>query len=112
MGMGTQGHGRMCLTTATITPRPISSTHHQPYNYYLNYAPGTQARQAHLLDGGLAGAGFIDAIDHGSLPQVAFYKPQGNLNEHSGYADIQSGDRHIADLIEHLEKSPSGRTCW
>ena len=26
----------------------------------------------------------------GKLPQVAFYKPQGNLNEHSGYADIAS----------------------
>ena len=68
--------------------------------------PGTPARAAHLLDGGLAGTRFIAAIDQGSLPQVAFYKPQGNLNEHSGYADIRSGDQHIADLIDHLEKSP------
>ncbi|MBL7232692.1 acid phosphatase [Komagataeibacter oboediens] len=87
-------------------PAPDFQYHHQPYNYYLNYAPDTAARQAHLRDGGLAGARFIDAIDHGTLPQVAFYKPQGNLNEHSGYADIQSGDQHIADLIDHLEKSP------
>ena len=45
-------------------------------------------------------------IDDGKLPQVAFYKPQGNINEHSGYADIQAGDQHIADVVSHLEKSP------
>jgi phospholipase C len=37
---------------------------------------------------------------------VAFYKPQGNLNEHSGYADVEAGDHHIADVVAHLEKSP------
>ena len=37
---------------------------------------------------------------------MTFYKPQGNLNEHAGYADVMSGDQHIADVVEHLEKSP------
>nr|WP_193731365.1 acid phosphatase [Komagataeibacter sp. FXV3] len=87
-------------------PAPDFQYHHQPYNYYVRYAPGRKARRKHLRDGGLGGAGFIDAIDRGTLPQVSFYKPQGNLNEHSGYADIQSGDHHIADLVAHLEKSP------
>jgi acid phosphatase len=36
---------------------------------------------------------------------VTFYKPQGNLNEHAGYADVMSGDHHIADVIAHLQKS-------
>ena len=40
------------------------------------------------------------------MPQVTFYKPQGNLNEHPGYADVLSGDEHIADVVAHLEKSP------
>ena len=52
------------------------------------------------------GAEFIKAIDSGSLPQVAFYKPQGNLTQHSGYANIAAGDEHFADIIAHLEKSP------
>ena len=52
------------------------------------------------------GVEFIKAIDAGKLPQVTFYKPQGNLNEHAGYADVMSGDQHIADVIAHLEKSP------
>ena len=52
------------------------------------------------------GVEFIKAIDAGQLPQVTFYKPQGNLNEHAGYADVLAGDQHIADVVAHLEKSP------
>jgi acid phosphatase len=85
---------------------PTFQFHHQPFNYFVNFAPGTAARAEHLKDGGINGAGFIKAIDAGELPHVAFYKPQGNLNEHAGYADVISGDRHIADLVAHLEKSP------
>ncbi len=81
-------------------------THHQPFNFFASTAPGTPARAEHLRDGGIDGAAFIRAIDEGSLPQVAFYKPQGNLNEHAGYADVASGDRHLAELIHHLERSP------
>ena len=88
------------------SPVPNFQFHHQPFNYYASFAPGTAARAEHLRDGGLAGTEFIKAIDGGKLPQVSFYKPQGDLNEHSGYADIQSGDAHIADVIAHLEKSP------
>jgi len=85
---------------------PNFQFHHQPFNYFANFAPGTAARTAHLRDGGMAGVAFIKAIDAGELPTVTFYKPQGNLNEHSGYADVMSGDQHIADVVAHLEKSP------
>jgi phospholipase C len=85
---------------------PNFQFHHQPFNYYAAYAPGTPARAEHLKDAGLDGAAFIKAIDAGALPQVAFYKPQGNLNEHAGYTDVLSGDQHIADVISHLQKSP------
>lgn len=88
------------------SPTPNFQFHHQPFNYYQSFAPGTAARAEHLRDGGFAGAKFIDAIDRGELPHVAFYKPQGNLNEHSGYADVMSGDQHIADVISHLKRSP------
>ncbi|WP_321909172.1 acid phosphatase [Paraburkholderia sp. J11-2] len=85
---------------------PNFQPHHQPFNYFANYAPGTDARAKHLLDGGMDGTEFIKAIDAGALPAVAFYKPQGNLNEHAGYTDVASGDQHIADVIAHLQKSP------
>ena len=80
--------------------------HHQPFNYYQDLAPGTAARAEHLRDGGLDGAAFLAAIDAGTLPQVTFYKPQGSQNQHAGYANINVGDEHIADVIHHLEQSP------
>ncbi len=85
---------------------PTFQFHHQPFNYFANYAPGTSARDEHLKDGGMNGVEFIKAIDAGALPQVTFYKPQGNLNEHANYANVMDGDQHIADLVAHLEKSP------
>lgn len=87
-------------------PVPNFQTHHQPFNYFAAYAPGTPARKEHLRDGGLGGNDFMLDIDTGSLPAVSFYKPQGNLNEHPGYTDVQSGDAHIVDVIHHLEQSP------
>jgi acid phosphatase len=69
-------------------------------------APGTAARAEHLKDGGLGGGEFIKVIDQGALPQVVFYKPQGNLNEHPGYTDVLDGDHHVADVITHLQNGP------
>jgi len=100
------GAWQVTLDGKNGSPVPTFQYHHQPYNYFAAYAPGTRQREEHLKDGGLDGSEFIKAIDAGTLPPVAFYKPQGNLNEHAGYADVLSGDKHIADLIEHLEKSP------
>ncbi len=94
------------LKGGNATPVPNFQYHHQPFNYFADMAPGTPARAAHLRDGGLGGAAFIAAIDAGKLPPVTFYKPQGNLNEHAGYADIATGDQHLADVVHHLEQSP------
>lgn len=76
--------------------------HHQPLNYFAQFAPGTANRAQHLLDGDA----FTTAIDQGTLPHVAFYKPPGRLTQHPSYTDIQSGDLHIADLLDHLKRSP------
>ncbi len=100
------GGWQYVLDNGNTKPVPNFQYHHQPFNYFARYAPGTQARAEHLKDAGLAGVSFIQVIDEGKLPQVSFYKPQGNLNQHSGYADVQAGDDHIANVIEHLQKSP------
>ncbi|KWK33016.1 acid phosphatase [Burkholderia stagnalis] len=89
---------------------PDFQYHHQPFNYFVKYAPGTEARRRHLRDAGLGDAPstnrLLADIDAGRLPAVTFYKPQGNLNMHAGYADIASGDRHIATVIEHIRRGP------
>jgi len=81
---------------------PYFVPHHQPFNYFARFAPGTPDRERHLKDY----ADLAADIERGFLPQVAFYKPQGTLNEHPGYADVLAGDRHIADLIAKIKASP------
>ncbi|MFM0470318.1 acid phosphatase [Paraburkholderia strydomiana] len=89
---------------------PDFQYHHQPFNYFANYAPGTAARRKYLRDAGLGNDAstnrLIADIDAGRLPAVTFYKPQGDLNMHAGYADVESGDRHISTVIEHIQKGP------
>ena len=80
---------------------PNFVVHHQPFNYFARFAPGTRDREEHLKDY----ADLVAAIDKGELPQVAFYKPQGSLNEHPGYADVLSGDIHIAELAARIRAS-------
>lgn len=81
---------------------PNFQPHHQPFNYFTQFAPGTQARTDHLKDG----SDLMTAITNGTLPQVVFYKPQGNQNQHAGYTDVVSGDAHISDVIDKLMASP------
>jgi acid phosphatase len=100
------GAWQVALDGKNKAPVPNFQFHHQPFNYFAQFAPGTDMRAQHLKDGGMDGTEFIKAIDGGHLPQVTFYKPQGNLNEHAGYADVMDGDNHIADVIAHLQKSP------
>jgi len=80
--------------------------HHQPFNYFKRFDPttvaGSEERKQHLKD-------YSDLqkdIMAGTLPSVVFYKPQGNLNQHPGYADVMSGDAHIAETVHELQKSP------
>ncbi len=80
--------------------------HHQPFNYFKRFDPATAAgsleRTRHLKDY----ADLQKDIVAGMLPPVVFYKPQGNLNQHPGYANVISGDAHIAQVIHELQKSP------
>src|SRR6266853_1367566 len=76
--------------------------HHQPFNYFARFAPGTEDRATHLKDG----EDLLRDIDAGTLPQVSFYKPIGHLTQHPSYTDVVSGDIHIAELLDRIRKSP------
>jgi phospholipase C len=91
---------RVIYTAAAESPN--FQPHHQPFNYFARFAPGTADRAAHLKDEDE----FVAAIDQGTLPQVAFFKPAGRYTEHPSYTDVMSGDEHIAMLLERLKKSP------
>ncbi len=90
---------------------PNFQYHHQPFNYFKQQGPENRVeRDKRLRDGGLGDEAstnrfFADA-QAGKLPAVTFYKPQGNLNMHAGYADVASGDRHIARALKVLQESP------
>jgi acid phosphatase len=83
---------------------PDFQPHHQPFNYYARFDPQMHPdqRKEHLKD-------YDDLLAEnaaGRLPQVVFYKPQGNLNQHPGYASIADGDAHIAELVAKLQAGP------
>jgi phospholipase C len=81
---------------------PMFQPHHQPFNYYARFAPGTSDRAQHLKDGD----DFLHDIAAGTLPAVSFYKPAGRYTQHPSYTDVKSGDQHMADLLEKLRAGP------
>jgi len=92
---------------ATPGGNPDFQPHHQPFNYYERFDPVAHAdqRAAHLKDY----SALLAAAAAGRLPAVTFYKPQGNLNQHAGYASVAEGDAHIAGLVATLRASPQWR---
>ncbi len=106
----TNGTGTTCADPNTAAgavfpncPGKLFQYHHQPFNYYANYAPGTAARTAHLRDE----AEFIAAANGStstcSLKPVSIIKPEGDENEHPGYASEPGGSDHLVDLIKAVE---------
>ena len=76
--------------------------HHQPFNYFERFAPGTPDRAEHLKDY----EDLVRDVDAGRLPQVTFYKPVGRLNQHPSYTELASGDEHIDALLQRLRAGP------
>jgi acid phosphatase len=81
---------------------PMFQPHHQPFNYFARFAPGTADRERHLRDG----EDFMQAIARGTLPPVSFYKPAGINTQHPSYTDIMTGDEHIDAVLQRLRASP------
>ncbi|MDB5873185.1 MAG: acid phosphatase [Ramlibacter sp.] len=100
-GRQAPGVDRKIIYTSGVNS-PNFQAHHQPFNYYLRYAPGTAERAAHLLDAD----DFLAAAAAGTLPAVSFYKPAGKNSQHPGDSDIMTGDAYIAGLLEKLRASP------
>lgn len=74
--------------------------HHQPFVFYANYAPDSQARSEHLKD-----KNQLLADLKGSFPQVAFFKPAGSKNQHPGYATVSEADQEVKEIVEAIRGS-------
>jgi phospholipase C len=85
---------------------PNFQPHHQPFNYFARYAPGTSERALHLRDG----EDFSNDITAGKLPAVSFYKPAGRDSQHPSYTDVVSGDAHMAGLLDKLRAGPQWKS--
>ena len=109
----TNGAGPTCSDTNTISGATypycadkLFQFHHQPFNYFANYAPGTDARAAHLGDE----KDFLHVANSSTatecnLKPVSFVKPIGAENEHPGYTNESAGSSHLVDLIKAVEAS-------
>jgi acid phosphatase len=95
---------KVIYAPATPAGSPDFQPHHQPFNYFADFDPAThaKARSEHLKDYD----DLLADISAGRLPPVVFYKPQGNFNQHPGYARLTDGDAHIADLVGKLRAGP------
>ena len=85
-------------------PGPLFQYHHQPFNYFANYAPGKPGR-SHLKDE----RRFVTAARTGQLPTVSFVKPYGAENEHPGYASEPNGSDHLVNLLKAVTNGPDAK---
>jgi phospholipase C len=86
-------------------PDKLFQFHHQPFNYYEAYAPGTQARRNHLRDEQEFLGLTRRSGDGCRLKPVSFVKPIGAENEHPGYASEPHGSGHLVELLKAIEGS-------
>jgi phospholipase C len=86
-------------------PAPTFQFHHQPFAFFANYADDTKGKKEHLKDE----TEFITAAQNGTLPTVSFVKPLGINNEHPGYTDLQTGEKHTVELINDVLSGPNAK---
>jgi acid phosphatase len=108
----TNGNGPTCTDPNANTsvgyplcPDKNFQYHHQAFNYFANFAPGTQARVDHLKDE----AEFFAAAHNGTLKPVSFIKAVGEDNEHPGYTSESGGSNHLVDLIQAVVNGPNAK---
>lgn len=87
-------------------PDKLFQFHHQPFNYFASFAPGTAQRTEHLRDE----VEFIGRAQAGRLPSVSFVKPIGAENEHPGYTGETGGSDHLVSLLKAIERGPDARS--
>jgi acid phosphatase len=86
-------------------PDKLFQYHHQPFNYFRSFAPGTVQRRRHLRDEAEFQALAAASRGRCRLKRVSFVKPVGAENEHPGYASEHAGSDHLVDLLRAIRRS-------
>lgn len=74
--------------------------HHQAFNYFRKFADtASNYRKAHLKDE----KRFFEDLACGRLPAVSWIKPEGEQNEHPGYALLVDGQKHVKAIVDSLK---------
>jgi acid phosphatase len=111
----TNGDGPTCSDPQTAAgasypncPNAVFQYHHQAFNYFYDFRPGTFNRQEHLRDE----AEFMQLAESSgkkgkecNLKDVSFVKPIGLDNEHPGYTSETAGSNHLVALLKAIEGS-------
>ena len=117
----TNGDGPTCSDPQTAAgavfpncPNAVFQYHHQPFNYFFKYRPGTFARQEHLRDESEFMQLAQSSTSHGeggscNFRPVSFVKPIGLENEHPGYTSESEGANHLVALLKAIEGSACAR---
>jgi acid phosphatase len=85
-------------------PDLVFQYHHQPFNYFANYAVGAPGR-AHLQDE----VDFLKLLDSSRKPNkcaikpVSFLKELGETNSHPGYASVPNSETKLAHVLQFIE---------
>jgi phospholipase C len=113
----TNGTGPTCSDPNTIAgatfpncPNNLFQFHHQAFNFFSAYAPGTPDRAAHLRDEQEFLQLLQSSTNQCKLNSVSFIKPVGAENEHPGYTNEDGGSNHLMQLIKSVESSSCART--
>ncbi|MBV8817384.1 MAG: alkaline phosphatase D family protein [Acidobacteriaceae bacterium] len=93
------------------TVNSLFQWHHQPFAFFekskpfdANQVDGRNVyASAHLQDE----ANFYTDVSNNTLPAVSFVKFLGPDNEHPGYASLQQGQQHVADLVAAVQANPA-----
>ena len=91
-------------------PDKLFQFHHQPFNYFANYAPGTAARAAHLRDE----AEFLAAAKAGDPASRSASSSRSARRTSTPATPAQpDGSDHLVDLLKaDRERAAAPRTRW
>ena len=88
-------------------PDKTFAFHHQAPVYFVQFAPGTIGREAHLFDLDQ----FYQDLKDNKVPSVSFIRSIDLYSEHPGDGTLLNGLNWCANFIQTIQKSPIWKEC-